>query len=203
MVREARSARVELAQLVRWIHSRGWSPGTGGNDSLVLSREPFRLLITPSGADKGSIRPEDLLVVDDSARVIEGAGQPSAEALLHVEIVSTTGAGAVLHTHSIWNTLASLRPGPDMAITGLEMLKGLSGVASHEHVEIVPIFENSQDIPILARELGDWLRANLAAHGALLRGHGLYTWGHNEFEARRHLEILEFLFEVEGRRARG
>jgi methylthioribulose-1-phosphate dehydratase len=37
----------------------------------------------------------------------------------------------------------------------------------------------------------------------LLARHGLYTWGQSVAEARRHLEALEFLFEVEGRRVSG
>jgi len=38
-----------------------------------------------------------------------------------------------------------------------------------------------------------------AIHGFLLGRHGLYTWGKDISEARRHVEILEFLFEVLGR----
>jgi methylthioribulose-1-phosphate dehydratase len=30
----------------------------------------------------------------------------------------------------------------------------------------------------------------------LLKAHGLYTWGADVAEARRHVEILEFLLEV-------
>ena len=41
------------------------------------------------------------------------------------------------------------------------------------------------------------------AHGVLLRRHGLYTWGESIAGARRHLEALEFLFEVEARRILG
>ncbi len=37
-------------------------------------------------------------------------------------------------------------------------------------------------------------------HGFLLAGHGLYTWGCDLEEARRHVEIYEFLFQVEGMR---
>jgi methylthioribulose-1-phosphate dehydratase len=37
-------------------------------------------------------------------------------------------------------------------------------------------------------------------HGFLIRGHGLYTWGRDVAEAKRHLEILEFLFEMIGRK---
>ncbi|HSQ21036.1 MAG TPA: class II aldolase/adducin family protein, partial [Blastocatellia bacterium] len=37
------------------------------------------------------------------------------------------------------------------------------------------------------------------AHGFLLRRHGLYTWGNDITEAKRHVEIFEFLLEVRGR----
>jgi methylthioribulose-1-phosphate dehydratase len=33
-----------------------------------------------------------------------------------------------------------------------------------------------------------------------MAGHGLYTWGADLAEARRHIEVLEFLMEVLGTR---
>ena len=33
--------------------------------------------------------------------------------------------------------------------------------------------------------------------GYLIDGHGLYAWGRNMAEARRHLEAFEFLFHCE------
>jgi ribulose-5-phosphate 4-epimerase/fuculose-1-phosphate aldolase len=36
-------------------------------------------------------------------------------------------------------------------------------------------------------------------HGFLLSRHGLYTWGRDLAEARRHVEIFEFLFEAVAR----
>ena len=55
----------------------------------------------------------------------------------------------------------------------------------------------------LSEHFRDVLRNNPDAHGVLLSRHGLYTWGESVAEARRHLEALEFLFEVEGRRLLG
>ena len=81
------------------------------------------------------------------------------------------------------------------------MLKGLQGVTSHQHREWLPILENDQDIPRLADEVESVLKEHPRAHGFLLRKHGLYTWGENLSEAKRHLEILEFLVEVLGRTA--
>ena len=71
------------------------------------------------------------------------------------------------------------------------------------HEERVPIIENSQNYEELSRDLANTLGEHAAAHGVLLSRHGLYTWGQSVAEARRHLEALEFLFEVEGRRLYG
>ena len=86
-----------------------------------------------------------------------------------------------------------------MTIEGYEMLKGLSGVRSHEHREWLPILDNSQDIPSLARRVEETLMKYPHAHGYLLRRHGLYSWGDDLGSAKRHTEILEFLLEVLGR----
>jgi methylthioribulose-1-phosphate dehydratase len=185
----------------RAFHRRGWVLGTSGNFSAVVSREPLRLAITASGADKGALSADQILEVDGSERVLRGEGKPSAEALLHLALVRERSAGAVLHTHSAWSTILSetFRPHGGLEITGYEMLKGLRGVTTHEHCEWLPILENSQDMPALARQVAGVLVAHPSAHGFLLCGHGLYTWGRDIQEAQRHVEILEFLLEVIGR----
>lgn len=197
--------RAGLLSLIHSIHRRGWAPGTGGNFSALLSRTPFRLLITPSGIDKGEVMADELLEVDEHGAPRAGSARPSAETLLHLAVINTVGAHVVLHTHSIWNTLASLRPSardPDrFELSGLEMLKGLRGVTTHEHVEQIPILPNSQDMPALRAELEHALSTHPGVHAVLVAGHGLYTWGQDLAEARRHLEVLEFLFEVALRRA--
>jgi len=179
--------------------------GTSGNFSAAVSQRPLQLLITPSGAHKGRLSARDLLRVDGNGRVMKKSrGTPSAETLLHLEIVRARGAGAVLHTHSVWSTILSaqhLGQG-GLPIEGYEMLKGLEGVSTHQHREWVPVLENDQDMTRLAGRLRETLAANPSAHAVLLSGHGLYTWGRTIAEAERHVEILEFLFEVVGRRAR-
>jgi len=104
--------------------------------------------------------------------------------------------------HTVWNTLLSgiHEAAGQVAISGYELLKGLSGVSSHEHVERIPILKNSQDYPELKDELARALEEFQETHGVLLSRHGLYTWGDSVADARRHLETLEFLFQVEVRR---
>ena len=160
-----------------------------------------RLAITSSGVDKGALSPGQILQVDSTGTVVEGAGRPSDETGLHLSIVRKKDAGAVLHTHSVWGTLVSqlYSKSNGISIEGYEMLKGLAGVRTHEHIEWLPIINNSQDIAVLAGSLEHALDANPECHGVLIRGHGLYCWGKDLTEAKRHIEILEFLIEVFGR----
>jgi methylthioribulose-1-phosphate dehydratase len=193
----------ELATLATNCYERGWLLGTSGNFSSVVSRNPFCLAITSTGLDKGSLTVEQFVRVDASGSVIHGSGRPSAETTLHLVLTGVCQAGAVLHTHSVWSTILSELHAEEhgLWIEGYEMLKGLKGVTSHEHREWLPILENDQDLPKLAREVESLLKEHPRAHGFLLRKHGLYTWGENLGEAKRHLEILEFLMEVLGRTA--
>jgi methylthioribulose-1-phosphate dehydratase len=191
----------ELIQAGRRFDARGWVLGTSGNFSTVLTRDPLRLAITRSGAHKGDLTPDDILTIDSDGFVVSGHGVPSAETRLHIEIVSARGAGAVMHTHSIWSTLLSERHAAEggFAIEGYEMLKGLSGVRTHEHREWLPVLDNDQVIPRLAGQVRTTLAAQPGCHAFLLRRHGLYTWGTTLQAAARHVEILEFLLECAGR----
>ena len=191
-----------LASIAKSFHARGWLLGTSGNLSAVVQREPLRLAMSPSGVDKGELTAQQVLTIDENARVISDPPvNPSDESLLHIRIVKERNAGAVLHTHSVWNTMLSDLYAPEngISITGYEMLKGLQGVRTHEHSEWLPIIKNSQDMPALANTVGDTLNNHRAIHGFLLERHGLYSWGDNLAQAKRHIEILEFLLETLGR----
>jgi len=191
-------ATAELAQIGKDFYARGWVLGTSGNFSAVISREPLRLAITSTGLDKGALTPAQFLEIDSAASVVRGGGRPSAEALLHVAIVNGVGAGAVLHTHSVWSTVLSGSHASQggIALEGYEMLKGLEGVHTHKHREWLPILENSQDMVKLGDRVSKILQISPGIHGFLLRDHGLYTWGVGLQEAKGHVEILEFLMEV-------
>jgi len=193
----------ELCATARLCYVRGWVPATSGNFSVRWGR---RIYITPTGLDKGALAPEDLLAIDPDGAVLSGNGRPSAETSLHAVIYrERVHARAILHVHTIWNTLLSGRFLNEgfVPLRGYELLKGLSGVATHEHTERVPIIENTQEYVVLAEKLKIVLHENADAHGVLLSRHGLYTWGESVAEARRHLEALEFLFEAEGRQMFG
>ena len=199
----------QLRAVGREFHSRRWSLGTSSNYSVVVSRDPLELLITVSGKDKSALGRDDFVRVDAAGKPVDGSGRKSsAETLLHCLIAGMVpGVGAVLHTHSTWGTILSGAdlPRGRVRIEGYEMLKGLEGIATHDTFVEVPIFANTQDMTELAQRIRhrfaalDWSAARPPCHGFLLSRHGLYTWGRDLAEARRHIEIFEFLFECVAR----
>ena len=197
-----RAVTAALIAIGHRFYARGWVMGTSGNFSSVLQRSPERLAITASSAHKGTLSANQILEVDGEGEVRRGKGKPSAETALHLEIVRVRGAGAVLHTHSVWSTILSglHESAGGFAIEGYEMLKGLKGVTTHLRREWVPVIANDQDMTALAGRVRTVLVERPDAHAFLLGSHGLYTWGATLAEAERHVEILEFLFEVMGRK---
>jgi methylthioribulose-1-phosphate dehydratase len=199
------SPSLELAEAGQEFYRRGWVLGTSGNFSALLARKPLRVCVTASGLEKGKLDETNFLELDDDAEIVQGFGKPSAETLIHLTIYRfLPKARSILHTHSVWGTILSdhfFEQGA-IKIEGYEMLKGLAGVMTHEHTERVPIVENSQDYVALAQVIENVIRDNPDLHGIYLRRHGLYTWGETIADARRHVEIFEFLFEVLGRQLR-
>ena len=196
-----RDTAERLAAIVRGAYQRGWTLGTSGNFSAVVGTQPLQLLITPSGADKGTVAGDQMVTIDAGGRATDGVSRPSAETSLHLAIVRARDARAVSHTHSVWSTLLSDAASAEggLAIEGYEMLKGLRGVTTHTHREWLPVIENTQDWAAEAPRVESLLRGQAHTHGLLIRRHGLYTWGRDLDELKRHLEILEFLLEVVGR----
>jgi len=208
MVVMSQSTSDEIEALCALAHEcarRGWVPATAGNFS-VRDAVSGAIFISRSGLDKGRMTPADLVVLDAEGRVVSGDGKPSAESGLHAMLYDRRPqAQAIAHVHTVWNTLLSAEcvAAGHVAVEGYELLKALSGVETHRHCERIPVVANAQDYRVLAEQLRSALDEHPLAHGVLLSAHGLYTWGSSVAEARRHLEALEFLFEVECRRSMG
>ena len=191
----------EIIGIAKSFYMRGWLFGTSGNLSAKLQESPIRLAITASSVNKGKLEPSHVIEIGEDLKPVNGSYRPSSEAAIHIEIVKSTGAGAVFHTHSPWTTVLSEKylPSGGINIGGYEMLKGLDGVHTHNHVEWMPILENSQDMLGLSRKVSGLLHDMEGIHCIMLSGHGLYTWGKTLDDAERHVEIIEFLMEARGR----
>jgi methylthioribulose-1-phosphate dehydratase len=175
---------------------RDWFPGTSGNLSIKLTDDPLQFAVTASGKDKTKLSPEDYLIVDGDAKPVEPTAlKPSAETLIHAVVYKRIPqAGACFHVHTLGNNLISELYFSQRAFTiqGQELIKGL-GIWEENARISVPIVENFADIPKLAAAIGKVITPDIP--GVLIRNHGIYAWGANDFEAKRHLESFEFLFE--------
>lgn len=202
--KDTKKAKAKIISLGKQFHRRGWSLATSSNYSALISRKPYQLLITASGKHKENLGNNDFLFIDEKGNPIEETDEkPSAETALHLMLTSKENINSVLHVHSVWGTLLSEKFSTTGGfwLEGYEMLKGLSGIKSHESRIWIDIYPNSQDINSLAKKVNEktFAHKDFVPFGFLIRRHGLYAWGSSLEEAQRHVETLEFLFEVTGR----
>lgn len=183
----------ELAEIKDELASRNWFPGTSGNLSIKVSDSPLTLLVSTSGKDKYKRTMEDFLLVDQEGRTIEPTAlKPSAETRIHLEVYRKTDAGCCLHVHTVDNNVISELYADQGAITfrNQELIKAF-GIWEEDGEITVPIVENIADLTRLAKRVAEVIRPETKA--VLIRNHGVTVWGKSGFEAKKHLEALEFL----------
>ena len=187
----------EIITNVRELALAGMTPATSSNFSRRLDER--HAAITVSGRDKGRLTEDDIMVVDLDGRAVGTDHRPSAETLLHTRLYRRfPEIGCVLHTHSRSQTIASrlFAGAGQVRLEGYELLKAFDGNTTHEAAIDLPVLPNSQDMPTLAAQV-DALLDERQMWGYLIDGHGLYAWGRDMAEARRHLEAFEFLLDCE------
>ncbi|ANA82091.1 methylthioribulose 1-phosphate dehydratase [Paenibacillus glucanolyticus] len=200
---QKQAALHDLKEIKALFAARNWFPGTSGNLSVRVgefSPEQFYFAVTASGKDKSVHTPEDYLFVDQDGAPSEATGlKPSAETLIHCEIYRKTGCGAIFHVHTIDNNLISDWYGEQgyVPAQGIELIKAFN-IWDEDAAIRIPVLPNYADIPRIAELVPDTL--DPAVPGILLRNHGIYAWGKNAFEAKKHLEAFEFIFEYSYRR---
>lgn len=169
--------------------------------------------MAPSGVQKERLRPEDVFLLDgdrlDAAHVrcapADAALKVSECQPLFYNAYRTRGAGAVIHSHSVWAVLAtklfaSSRPS-EFVCRGLEMQKGLRGMGCFDTLR-VPIVANTPREAELTESMAEAMRAYPAVDAVLVAGHGVYVWGATWVQAKTQAECYDFLFRavVEGHR---
>ncbi len=188
----------ELVDCIHFLHTKGFAPATSSNYS-IRPDESSDFYISSSGIDKGTFSEADLMHVNSAGVPIGDHRKPSAETLLHVLVYQhMPEIKCVLHTHTVYNTVLStlFQETGQLRLEGFEVLKGLAGIKTHDTYIDVPIFQNSQDMQQLSAEIQAHWQKHGFGQGFLLAGHGLYTWGKDIAEAKRQVEVFEFLFEV-------
>jgi len=197
----AATAAEQIVAAGRRMDALGFVPATAGNFSVRLDAQ--RLAVTVSGRHKGFLAADDVMVVDLEGRAEDPLKRSSAETLLHCGIYRRfPKAGAVLHGHSIANTVLS-RAADAVRLVGYELLKAFPGLPTHDAAVTLPVVPNDQDIPRMQRGLDAlWDQAPDVIPGYLIAGHGSYVWAPDMPTALMRMEALEFMLacELEERR---
>jgi L-fuculose-phosphate aldolase len=91
-----------------------------GSGNFSMREEGSELVvITPSGVDREALVPEDMIVMDMDAHVIEHKHglKPSSEALMHLAVYrSRPDVRAAAHTHSMYATVCAVLSQPIPAV---------------------------------------------------------------------------------------
>ena len=203
LLEDKQRAYAELRDIKAGLAAKGWFPATSGNLSIRIgpfTPDDFAFAITASGKDKSVQTPEDFLLVGPQGQALEATAlKPSAETLIHCEIYRLTGAGAIFHVHTVFNNLVSELYAEQgrIPVEGVELIKAFNIWEEDARIE-VPILPNYAEIPRIAELVEGAIVPRIP--GIVLNKHGIYAWGANAFEAKRHLEAFEFLFEYVYRR---
>ncbi len=192
------TAQKQIIDVGQWLDNRGWVPATGGNFSVRLDNGTAA--ITVSGVHKGELVPDHVMTIDMDGQSLDGK-KPSAETLLHTGLYKLSAeVDAILHTHPrasiIYTNLFNNKSSIDLS--GYELLKIYPGIKTHETTVTLPIFNNSQDMPALQKEIDAWYTQHPETPPVyLVRGHGLTVGAGNIAMARYITEATEEMMAYE------
>lgn len=187
----------KLAATIRHYNLKGWSPATSTNYSFKDLNN--QIWVSRSGVDKSEFESTDFITIDVQGKAIGeyATVKPSAETLIHTEIYRLfPKTKVILHSHSVYPILLTENQLSSVAFKGYEVQKGFEGIETHDMTVNIPIFANSQNMEEFVRMLQS-RKQELINHCFMIRLHGTYAWGTNLFEAKRHLETLEYLCKCE------
>lgn len=170
-------ARMALVDTCVRLYDRGLTVSAGGNMSVRLNDE--EILITPSGRNKGSLQPDDLIVVDMEGKALT-AGKPSIETFMHLALYKNNAeTNAVLHCHPL-NCIALTLKGKiktDITPEGVLLLGEVPTIGYYT--------PGSQELVKAVEEVS-------GAKAILMSKHGAITQGRNLEDAYDRMEELEF-----------
>jgi len=178
---DEKQLREEICYAGFQLERQGLIAGTDGNLSALLP--DGTLLITPSGARKGMLIPENLLVIDMDGNVLKGDGKPSVEFRIHLEFYKgSPSTGAVVHAHNPMVTAATLA-GIDMTEAFFpEVVIALGGVPTVPYATAT------------TPKLADAIRPYVKNHAVLaLERHGAVAAAQNPIAALNLIEKAEII----------
>jgi L-fuculose-phosphate aldolase len=176
--------RDKVIYVCRRLDQLGFVPATDGNVSARLDKDA--ILITPSMVAKGSLAPEQLLVVGMDGKVRRGEGKPSSEMRMHLMVYwLRPDVNAVVHAH------------PPVATGFAAARQGLTEPVLPEAVLTLGPVPLAQYATPSTDEVPRSIEKLIAVCNALLlANHGVLAAGGDLDEALQRIERVEHLAKV-------
>lgn len=169
---------------------------TWGNVSGI-DREKKLVVIKPSGVDYSVMKPKHMVVVDMDGNVVEGDMKPSTDLPTHLELYKAfPNIGGVVHTHST-NATAWAQAGRDIPLYGTTHADYFHGAIPCTRAltdeEINGEYEKNTGI-LIAERIGEI--PPLTLPGALVKSHGVFSWGRDAHQAVHNAVVIEAVSEM-------
>ena len=169
---------------------------TWGNVS-ALDRETGLVVIKPSGVDYSVMKAEDMVVVDIDGNRVEGKLNPSTDLPTHLEIYKAyPEVGGVVHTHSAHATAWAQagRGIPFYGTTHADYFYGeIPCTRELRRDEVETDYEKNTGL-VIVETIGD--REPLAMPGALVKSHGVFSWGSDAANAVHNAVVMEYVAKM-------
>lgn len=162
---------------------------TWGNAS-ARDEETGLIVIKPSGVPYSEMKPDDMVVVDPSGKVVEGEYRPSSDLPTHLYLYEKYPAlGGVIHTHSTYAT-AFAQAGRNITAYGTTHADAFYGdIPCTRYLtdeEIAEAYEWNT-----AKVIEESVSDPLAVPGAIVKNHGVFTWGKTPEAALEYAITIE------------
>lgn len=175
----------KVAEILRRIYTFGMTTTSGGNISMKDSAG--NIWITPSGVDKGDLKPEDVVCIDKHGQV-KGLHPPSSELPFHLAIYrARPDIKSVIHAHApILVSFSLIKRVPNTRIIPQAFqLCGKTGFAKYK----LPGSE------ALGLSIAEEFRKG--SNSVILENHGAVVGGKTLQETFTQFETLEFCAKTE------
>lgn len=163
-------ANLDLVENGLVIHTWGNVSGRDKESGLII--------IKPSGVSYDFMKPEDMVVIDQEGKVVEGKYRPSTDAPTHLLLYRTyTSLGGVVHTHSSYAT-SWAQAGKAIPPFGTTHADHFYGEVPCTRLLTQKETENDYEIntgKIIIEKLAEL--DPLIVPSVLVNGHGPFCWG--------------------------
>lgn len=172
--------RDQIIMVINRIYKKGLTTTSGGNISIMDDHGD--MWVTPSGVDKGSLKPADIMCVKANGQ-IEGLHRPSMEYPFHKAIYEKRpDLKAVVHAHP-----------PGLVSFSIVRQTPATKITPRIHQICGPIGYAKYHIPG-SQALGDSISEQFAKGftSVIMENHGAVVGGTNVFDAYQRFETLEY-----------